>query len=55
MQVRLTRSAFLEGSRQAAGTILSDYQGPLADWMEVVGTLRDEQPAASKRRKARAA
>ncbi len=46
MDVRLKKPAFLEGSRQPAGALLTDYRGPLADWMEVV-----ETPTAGKGRK----
>lgn len=51
MQVRLKQPAFLEGSRRPAGALLDDYQGPLADWMEVVG---DGGKAPPKRRRSRA-
>ena len=37
MEILLRRPAFLNGSRQPAGRVVADYQGPLADWMEVQG------------------
>ncbi|GAB5471750.1 MAG: hypothetical protein Kilf2KO_47800 [Rhodospirillales bacterium] len=43
-EIRLTRSAFLDGSRQPAGRVIPDYRGPLADWME----LRRKPAAKSK-------
>lgn len=51
MQVRLKQAAFLDGSRRAAGALLDDYQGPLADWMELV---EGAEKAPPKRRRARA-
>ncbi|MEO1193589.1 MAG: hypothetical protein AAFY02_17660 [Pseudomonadota bacterium] len=44
MDVRLKEPAFLNGSRQPAGRVLTDYEGPLASWMEPCG-----KPAAKPR------
>ncbi len=49
MDVRLTRAAFLEGSRRSAGEVVNGYQGPLADWMEALTEKSGARRAPRKR------